>query len=112
MATARVTANTAVQPLFQVPLNMKGIIDSVTIDNQSAVAETVQLEDDFTQDISNLVGAPVARSAFPFQATVGAGLTDVANELSTKKIECLGNVGAICSAIQALCAIIVTYHFE
>jgi hypothetical protein len=111
MATARVTANLAVQPLFVTPLHMKAKIDSVTVDNQSGVPVTVQLEDDFTQDISQTVAAPVARSAFPFQRTVGAGLTDIADELAVSQIECLGNVGAICSATQAACAIIVNYHF-
>ena len=112
MATARVVANVAVQPLFTVPLHMKAKIDAINIDNQSAGSITVQLEDDFTQDISNANNAPVARSAFPFQATVPTLTSFTADELSVKAIECLGNVGAICSGNSAACAIIIEYHFE
>jgi len=112
MATARCTANVAVQALFAVPLHMKAKIDAINIDNQGVAAATVQLEDDFTQDVSNLVGAPVARSAFPFQATVPAGISFSADELSVKEIECLGNVGAIANVVQAGTVIIVEYHFE
>jgi hypothetical protein len=112
MATARVTANVAVQALFQVPLHKKAKIDAINIDNQSAGAITVQLEDDFTEDISNTTGAPTARSAFPFQVTIPATTSFSADENSVREIECLGNLGAICSAISAACAIIVNYHYE
>lgn len=118
MATARCTANVAVQALFAVPLHMKAIIDAINIDNEGASgAITVQMEDDFTQDISQTNNTPTARHAFPFQATVPAGISFSADILSTESIECLGNVGIICSAgvgfvADAGCVIIVTYHFE
>lgn len=113
MSVARVTASTAVQPLFAVPLNMKAIIDDINIDNQGTSGPiTVQLEDDFTQDVSTTVAAPVARSAFPFQTTVAQNASVSADELTMKQTECLGNVGAICSAIDAGCAVLVKYHFE
>lgn len=113
MATARATANVAVQPLFQVPLHMKGIIDSVNIDNQGVSGPiTVQLEDDFIQDVSQTNNTPTARSAFPFQTTVSQNTSVSADELSTEKIECLGNVGVICNKTDAGCAIVIDYHFE
>lgn len=112
MATARCVANAAVQPLFQTPLHMKAIIDDVKIDNQSAGPLTIQLEDDFTQDVSATNAAPVARSAFPFQATVPTITTYDADRNSVNGIVCLGNVGAIASGNSAACAIIVSYHFE
>lgn len=112
MATARCTASNVVQPLFQVPLHMKAVIDAINIDNQGVAACTMQLEDDFTQDISNLNNVPTARSAFPFQATVPAGISFSADELSVKEIECLANVGALCSVVQPLTVITVQYHFE
>ena len=112
MATARCTASNIVQPLFQVPLHLKAKVDAINIDNQSPAAITMQLEDDFTQDISATVNAPVARSAFPFQVTVNPGVSFSADVLSVKEIELLGNVGALCSAIQAGCVIIIEYHYE
>jgi hypothetical protein len=113
MATARAVANVAVQNLFAVPLHMKGKIDTVTVDNEgSSGAIKVQLEDDFTQDVSQGNNTPTARSAFPYQATVAQGLTDVSDVLSVEKIECLGNVGVICDKSDAGCAVIVEYHFE
>lgn len=112
MATARVTANTTKQPLFSVPLHMKGIIDAIDIDNQGAAANTIQLEDDFTQDISHSNGTPTARSSYPWQGTIPVSTLFTADELSTKRIECLGDVSALASAIDASCVIIVAYHFE
>ena len=115
MATARATANVnvALAQLFQVPLHMKGIIDSVNIDNQGTSGPiTVQLEDDFIQDISQGNNVPTARSAFPFQTTVTQNTSVSADELSTEKIECLGNVGVVCNKTDAGCAIVVDYHFE
>jgi hypothetical protein len=112
MATARVAALIAGAPLFTVPLHMKAVVEAVNIDNQSAVPVTVQLQDTFTQDVSQANPAPAARIAFPFQATVPAGISFSADELSCKDIELLQAVVAICSANQALCAIIVNYHFE
>jgi len=113
MATARVTANVAVQALFAVPLNMKAKIDDILVDNQGTSGLiTVQMEDDFTQDISSTVGAPVARSAFPFQITVAQNASVSADKLTVDEVECLGNVGIICDKTDAGCAIIVQYHFE
>jgi len=113
MATARVRANTVVQALFSVPLHMKAIIDSVTVDNQGTSGViTVQLEDDFTQDISAGVGAPAARSAFPFQMTVAQNATVSADKRTLEETVGLGNVGAVCDKIDAGCAIVVVYHFE
>jgi hypothetical protein len=91
---------------------MKAVIDAINVDNGAAVAATVQLEDDFTQDISASNAAPTPRSAFPFQATIPAGISFSADELSVKAIECLGNVGVVTNIVSALCAIIVEYHFE
>ncbi len=113
MSTARVTSNTAVQPLFTVPLHMKAIIDDISIDNQGTSGPiTMQLQDTFTQDISTLNAAPAARTAFPFQTTVAQNASVSADKLTVGKIECLGAIGAICSAIDTGCAIVVTYHFE
>lgn len=114
---ARCTASNAVQPLFATPLNMKAIIDSIFVDNRSAVAVVVQMEDDFTQDISNLNPAPVVRNAFPWQATVKAasGLNSDVNSLQGRGeqgLTCLGNVGILCDSVQANCDIVVYFHFE
>lgn len=113
MATARVLANVAVQALFSVPLHMKAVIDDITVDNQGTSGPiTVQLQDTFTQDISNVNPAPAARNAFPFQITVAQNATVSADINTVGDIQCLGNVGAICSATDVGCAIIVSYHFE
>ena len=113
MATARAAANTAVQALFATPLHMKAIIDDISIDNQGTSGPIkVQMEDDFTQDISMGVPAPVARSAFPFQTTVVQNTSVSADKLTVGNIECLGNVGIICDKIDVNCAIMVEYHFE
>ncbi len=113
MATARRTANVALQALLVTPLHMKVKFDAINIDNQGASGKiTVQIQDDFTQDISNLVAAPVARSAFPFQASVPQGNTFIADQLMLKEIEGLGNIGVLCSATDAGCVITVDYHFE
>ena len=116
MATARCSANLVVQPLFSTPLHMKAIIDDIDIDNQGASGPiTVQLEDDFTQDISAHVAAPVARSAFPFQTTVAQNASFSADEDSMgedhEDTVGLGNVGVICSATDAGCTIVIKYHF-
>jgi len=112
MATARVTASVAVQNLFSTPLHMKAVIDDISIDNEgTSGAITVQLEDDFTQDISFTNATPTARSAYPFQITVAQN-TSVSADINTlAETECLGNVGAKCSATDAGCSIIVVYHF-
>ena len=113
MAQARVTSNVAVQNLFSTPLHMKAIIDDITIDNEGTSGPiTVQLEDDFTQDISTTVAATVARSAFPFQTTVAQNSSVSADKNTLADTECLGNVGVICSATDAGCSIIIVYHFE
>lgn len=113
MATARCLANVAVQALFVTPLHMKAVIDNVTVDNQGTSGPiTAQMEDDFTQDISTTVAAPVARSAFPFQITVAQNDTVSADENTLKRTECLGNVGMICNKTDALCVITIVYHFE
>lgn len=112
MATARATANVVVQPLFNVPLHMKAIIDDINIDNQSGVGITVQLQDTFTQDISQTNNIPTVRNAFPLQATVPANTNYDRDVNSVGAVECIGNVGVICNAIQAACVIVVSYHFE
>jgi hypothetical protein len=113
MATARVTANTAVQPLFSTPLHMKAIIDNINIDNEgSSGSITVQLEDDFSQDISFANGTVNPLSAFPFQTTVAQNTSVSADKNTLADTECLGNVGVKCSAIDAGCAIVVVFHFE
>jgi len=112
MATARVTASVAVQPLFSTPLHMKAVIDDINIDNEgTSGAITVQLEDDFTQDISTTVVVPTARSAFPFQTTVAQNTSVSADKNTLADTECLGNVGVICSASDVGCVIVVVYHF-
>jgi len=113
MATARCTANVAVQPCFSVPLHMKAVIDDISIDNEGVSGPiTVQLEDDFTQDISTTVAAPVARSAYPFQTTVAQNTSVSADKNTLADTECLGNVGVICNKTDAGVAIVVVYHFE
>jgi hypothetical protein len=113
MATARATANVTVQPLFSTPLHMKAVIDDINIDNEgSSGSITVQLEDDFTQDISNGNGTPTVRSAFPFQTTVAQTVSVSADKNTLADTECLGDVGVVCSATDAGCAIVVVYHFE
>jgi Na+-transporting methylmalonyl-CoA/oxaloacetate decarboxylase beta subunit len=113
MASARCLANIGVQPLFAVPLHMKAVIDDINIDNQGTSGKiTVQLEDDFTQDISATLAAPAGRSAFPFQTTVAQNASVSADKNTVDQIRCLGNVGAICSATDAGCVIEVFYHFE
>ena len=115
---ARVTANTVVQNLIATPLNMKTVIDSVFVNNTSGVAVRVQLEDDFTQDVSAAVSPnPIARSAFPFDKTIPANSTydaDVNSLQGRSEQGCvaLGNLGAICDSIQATCSIFIYFHFE
>ena len=114
MATARATANMTVQPLFSTPLHMKAIIDDVDINNQgSSGTIKVQLEDDFTQDVSVGNNTPTARSAFPFEASVPQG-TDFSADVNSlaDDVECLGDVGVKCDKTDAACSIIVKYHFE
>jgi hypothetical protein len=91
---------------------MTAIIDSILIDNQAAVPITVQIEDDFVQDISNGNPAPANQSAFPFQATVPTVTTFSGDKNSLPDTKVLGNGGIICSVTDAACAIIVNYHFE
>jgi hypothetical protein len=112
MATARVTANTTAQDLFSTPKVRKGKLTSVKVDNQSAAARTVRLQDVFTPDASAAVPSPSAQTIERLQITVGAGLTaDVpADEL--KDVEFLGDAKAIADAIDAACVITVAYHFS
>jgi hypothetical protein len=93
---------------------MKAIIDDIDINNQGASgAIKAQVEDDFTQDISATNAAPVARSAFPFEATVAQGVDFSADiDSMAEDTECLGNVGIICDKTDAGCSIVVKYHFE
>jgi hypothetical protein len=97
---------------------MKTVIDSVSINNRSGVAVRVQLEDDFTQDVSAAVSPnPIARSAFPFDKTIPANSTydaDVNSLQGRSEQGCvaLGNLGAICDSIQATCSIFIYFHFE
>lgn len=118
---ARCTANTVVQPLVTVPLNQKCIVDSIFLDNRSGVAVTVQLQDNFTEDVSagpTPIAAPTARIALPFQQTVPAnqGYNADVNSLQSRYGEqglvILEQMGAICSVIEPLCDIVVFYHFE
>ena len=113
MATARCTANVAVQPLFSTPLHMKAVIDDININNQGTSGTIkVQMEDDFTQDISAGNNTPTARSAFPFETSVPVNTSVSADKNTLADTECLGNVGIVCDKTDAGCAIVVVYHFE
>jgi hypothetical protein len=99
--------------LFSTPLHMKAIIDDISIDNEGTSGPiTVQLEDDFSQDISATNATINALSAYPFQTTVAQNTSVSADKNSLVDTECLGNVGVKCSVIDAGCAILVVYHFE
>ncbi|MDP3064737.1 MAG: hypothetical protein Q8O40_16275, partial [Chloroflexota bacterium] len=110
MATARVTANTAAQALWSQNRHAKGKPTSVSIDNQSAAARTVRLQDVFTPDASNGVASPTEQTIERLQVTVGAGLTGAVPEDELRDVEFLGAVKAIADAISAVCVIIVGYH--
>ena len=112
MAVVNCTASNLKQTLVNVPLHMKAKIDAVNIDNQGVGNNTVQLEDDFTQDISNGNNTPTARTAFPFQNTVPVGTSFSADYLSVKSIPMLGSIAVLCSALDAGVAIKITYHLE
>jgi hypothetical protein len=113
MASARCTANVAAQVLLNVPLHMKAIIDDVEIDNQGASGSiTVQLQDVFTQDISQTNNAPAVQTAYPFQTTVTQNTSVSADELTVGEIDCLGTIAVICSATDVGCVVIVTWHLE
>ena len=112
MATARCTAHTTAVTLLSTPKVKKAKITAIDIDNQSAAARTVRLQDIFTPDVSALVAAPTAKTIERFQATVGSGVSFSADEPSLKDLEGLGDLKAIADAIDATCVIIVKYHFQ
>ena len=116
MPTSRVTANVAVQPIVAVPLHMRLVVDAINVNNQgSSGIIRVQLEDDFTQDIANGPSAPpgpTARSAFPFDESIGQGVAFSADKLSLEDMLGLGNVGVICDKTDAGASIIVVWHLE
>jgi hypothetical protein len=92
---------------------MKAVIDDIDIDNEgTSGAITVQLEDDFFQDISATNATINALSAYPYQTTVAQNASVSADKNTLADRVCLGSVGVKCNAIDAGCAIVVTYHFE
>jgi hypothetical protein len=116
MPTARVTANIAVQPLINVPLHQRMVVDAINVNNQgSSGTIRIQLQDAFTQDVANGPSAPAGptvRTAFPFDESIGQGVPFSADKLSLEDMLCLGNVGIICDKTDAGCSIVVVFHLE
>lgn len=118
MATAVVTAAVAGAPLFTVPLNLKGIIDSVVTDNEGASGQIqFTVQDTFTEDISVTPGgggtaAPAARVANPLTWSVPQTETDVLDKNVLTGVGILGVAVLLASATDAGAVVTVQYHFE
>ncbi len=108
--TARVTANTALQALFSVPLHMKGKIIAIDVNNQgTSGAIKVQIQDIFTPSVGIVNASPVQQTKYRMEATVPQNQMFSEDIMSLEDTECLGAVSAICNAIDANCTIIVRY---
>lgn len=114
MPNCSATANTVAQPLFTVPLNMKGKIDAIKIDNGKGTHGRIQfkIRDSFFQDVSINNNVVNARYAEPWVASVPQNEYFSENVLSLEKIELMGVVTLIADAIDALVPVNIQFHFE
>ena len=112
MSTARCTADTTPVALWSKQLHSRAKVTSVKVDNQSAAARTIRLQDIFTPDASVGVPSPSAQTIERLQITVGAGLTADVPETELRDLEMLGDAKAIADAISTVAVIIVGYHFS
>jgi len=110
--TARVTSNITAQNAFVVPYGMIGIIESITVDNQSAALRTINILDSFTPTVSNQVASPAAQN--PTLWTGSA--VQAANPLRSGPselgggIRILGTCQVTGDAIAATCVITIKYR--
>jgi hypothetical protein len=112
MATATATADSAGTgaALFSVPLNQKGNISAIDIDNGGgSQAHTIQILDGFTPNAGINYPSPSLQSKIRAQITVPMGSFISLDELSLKDCECLGVVTALADVTDAGCGIVVRY---
>ena len=110
------TGTAAVSPgvlLFTVPLNKKGKIDAINIDNEGTHGR-IQfiLQDNFSQDVSANNNAVTARAAEPWTEAVDQNAGGFWDVFSLGKIELLGSVYLIASVTDAAAVANVQFHFE
>jgi hypothetical protein len=106
------TPSTGGSTLLTVPTNMKAKPKSMTIDNQSAAARTINLRDTVTPDPYNGVASPSVQYLARGQWTVGAGLTETFDEFDLKALEFIGTIDAYADATAASCVITINYDLE
>src|ERR1035437_2525621 len=111
MANKRVTANTVAQTILTADKVHKVKLSSVIVNNGSAGARTVTIQDIFTPDASEGNATPTPVTKMLAELQVGAGLTGTLSE-ELKDVEGFGVVSAIADSIQATCGISVSYHQE
>ena len=112
MPTARVTANTTAQDLFETPRHDKGILSALEVDNQSGGARTVWLQDVFTPDTSVGQTSPSEQTLTRSTITVGDGLTGIISAEELEDAEFLGTAKAIADSLITSCVITARYHFK
>jgi len=113
MATARTTSViTTATTLFTTPEHQKGVITGLNVDNQSAVALTLILQDVFTPDASVGQTSPSLQTIARLQISVAAGQSISVDRNSLENINILGIAKMLGSATQATCVIVANYHFE
>lgn len=112
MPTAKATSHTTAQALFSTPEHVVGKITAINIDNQSGGNRTLRIQDEFTPDPSVGTPSPVPETKERFQITVSAGQSVSVDKNSLENIRILGDCKSIGDDIQALCVIVVNYHFE
>lgn len=112
MASKRVTLSTAAQALFTAPKHAVGRLTGINIDNQSAAAATIRIQDVFTPDASNGTASPTEQTKYRLQITVPATTSVNVDRNSLEDIVILGACSAIGDAISTSCVIIANYHTE
>ncbi len=119
MATARTPALAVanIVTLFTVPAHVKGVLKSVSIDNQGGAQHTIYLRDDFTTDaavvaLTGVADPAAAQTLAKAQWTVGAGLTATIPADQLKGKEFLGTCKCYADGAEPLCIIIIDYDFE
>lgn len=112
MATAKTTSHTTATTLFTTPEHQKGVMTSLNIDNQSAAACKLILQDVFTPDASVGTTSPTAQTIDRLQITVAIAQSLSIDKNSLENVKMLGVAKVKGDAISASVVIIANYHFE
>lgn len=112
MATARTTSHTTATTLFTAPEHQRGVITGINIDNQSAAACKLILQDVFTPDASVGQTSPSAQTIARLQITVATLQSVSIDKNSLENVKILGIAKILGDAISTSVVIVANYHFE